>query len=435
MTEQENEKEIIALPVLPHETIRDAINRLGAKKKEDPEGRYRIIFDGVVINSWDRQNGPEAYEFYEQQLEIKKMHMTQKKEELDMASRILNPSDAEKAEIERIHSELTHPHGAFITAKRAYEKGQKPEVQMGGQTITLDSPAAFAKYQQHMWKDYDKAVLSAGGGYHAAAFRDRGERFLDLYEGMIPAMIAAEQVKLMQDTIWKTSKETHQVFRDPAFLRMVERGQFTLLGDEMVKAANGQENIFDKSIIAGIKKKSELQEIGMMFITKMGDSEGEMRGDGLAAASNITARIFRMAFVDEAVDAMKKTNTVYDQQYLSAVTDRDNMVTSMTGASDGPTQTMLRGVDVGRLAKMGPSDGAEIDTMKRQMQANLNAQNLDPVAKQSLQDRLDKLFSSTVNAMRLNNEKDAITYRVRELEEKDKRARDAIAEEKENKGK
>jgi len=436
----EEEIEVIEIKVLPNQTVEDVINNLGINKKHDPEKRFTATYNGVVLNSWQFKDGHDAFEYYEKELEMRKIHEADKQETLEMANRILNPSDEEKERIQRLYAELTDPNGKFISAKRAYENGEKPQVEIDGKTVILDSPAAFSKYQKHMYKAYDEAVLSTGGGHNAVALRARSEHFCDLYDGMIPAMIAAEQIKLMQDTIQKTSRETHQLFRDPAFLDMVSRSQFTLLGTEILKASNGQESVFDKNILAGIRNKSELTSIGNMFISMMGDAQGEMRSSGggseLAAASNIIARTFRIAFIDQATDALKVTSGQFEQQYTHNVTSRDEMISSFTGSSDSNARAVLSGVDIAALKRMGVPEGPQIDAMRQRMQDNLDAlKNINDIQRNSLQNKLDKLFANTVEALRLDTEKNAIVYRVKELEGKDHTARRALAEDKENGGK
>lgn len=434
--DMEQEEPVNPILVLPHETVEDAINKLGNARKRDPDSRYCVVYNGIELNSWDFTDGHQALEHYHSEIAAKKIQGSHKQEEMDTAKRVLNADDSEIAAFMEIRSNLFDPNGAYITAKRAYEKGEKPKVEMDGKTVVLDSKDAAARYQKHMFKDYDKAVEKIGGGMHAVAYRDRSERAWDLLEGIMPARIAAEQVKIMQDKIWKTDKTTHQLFRDPAFLNFVEAGKFTLLADEMLKIAAGEENVFDKKIVGQIRNKAEVSDIGKMFY-EFGDPDGEMRGKGMASAQNVIARVFRMAFVDQANEALKVTSGMLDQQYTHALNNRDSLVTSLIGSRDTNSQAIIRNVDISTLRTL--HDGAQIDAMQRKMQANLDAMHhLDPHQRQSLQDKIDGLFSSTVEALRIDYEKTGMTQRIRHLEELDKPARDAIADEKrlkEEKGK
>lgn len=58
---------ITQVSILSSDTIEDAINKLGTLKKQDPNGRYRAIFDGIELNSWEFKDGKQALEHYNKQ--------------------------------------------------------------------------------------------------------------------------------------------------------------------------------------------------------------------------------------------------------------------------------------------------------------------------------------------------------------------------------
>ena len=340
--------------------------------------------------------------------------------------RVLGISEADTRELSAKMATINDPNGEYIKNKRAYEANQKPEVEINGKMVTLDSTAAFAKYQKHVMADYESAVRSKVN-FPAVAFRDYGEKTGDRMDGVMGATMAGEQVKLMQDTVWKTSKETHQIFRDKEFVDMIEKSQWQKLADQFHAAATGQENVFDKDLLSKVTKKSELADIGNMFKNMLGDAGGEMRGEGFSVAQNIIARTFRMAFVDQITESLKATQGMLDQQQLQAFTARDDLVTALKGATDSATKAMINGCDVSQLQSFGFDDFGAIDAMQKKMQDNLNAQrSLNAVEKQALQDKLNKLFSSTVQNLKLRQETNDMTYRIRHLTDLDFSARNAV---------
>lgn len=58
---------IASVSVLPSDTIEDVINKLGALKKQNPQGHYHAIFNGIALNSWEFENGKQVLEYYNKQ--------------------------------------------------------------------------------------------------------------------------------------------------------------------------------------------------------------------------------------------------------------------------------------------------------------------------------------------------------------------------------
>lgn len=349
-------------------------------------------------------------------------------EYMGSAGRILGISDADKQEISRVKADLMKPDGLYIKTKRAYEAGEKPVVEVDGKMTKIDSAAAFHKFQEQMMKPYENAIKSKID-VHQVAYTDYGEKTGDRMDGILGAKMAGEQVKIMQDTVWKTNKETQQLFRDQEFVKMVEKSKWQELADQFQKASNGQENVFDKNLVAAANK-GQMRDIGNMFTNMLGDADGEMRGAGFATANNIIARTFRMAFVDQITDSLKTTAGMLDQQQQQAFTARDNLITQLKGAKDSATQAMLRGCDISALPNFAhddPAAGAAIERMQRNMQNNLEAQkHLDSITRDTLQKKIDNLFSNTLENLRLRNETNLMTYRIRQLTELDFQARNAV---------
>jgi len=342
--------------------------------------------------------------------------------------RVLGISDADKAVLASEMGKLRDPNGEYISAKRDYEAGKKPVVQIDGKAVTLDSNAAFAKFQKAQYKAYEDTIASKID-FNAVAFRDYGEKTGDRMDGVLGATMAGEQVKLMQDTIQKTSKESHQLFRDEKFVEMIQKSRWQDLADNFHAAADGRENQFDKNLLAGVTKKGELVEIGNMFKNMLGDANGEMRGEGFSVAQNVIARTFRMAFVDQITESLKATASMLDQQQLSAFTARDELIATLKGSSDSATRAMIGSLNISDLTTFSkdPKYHGEIERMQKKMQNNLEAQRgLSDMQRQSLQDKMEKLFSNTFENLRLREETDRMTYRIRELTELDFQARNAV---------
>jgi hypothetical protein len=400
------------------------------------ETMQRVETERKVIQEYERANGMArkadgTYMSQEDFVNSTAKRKGQLEEYQAMGMRILGISEKDREDLKRIKSELMDENGMYISVKRAYERGMK-EASFEGKTFDISSPAAFKEFQRDQMAIYERAVNTKTDKY-GIAFRDYGEKTGDRMDGIMGAMMAEEQVKLAQDVIWKTDKETHQVFRDKAFTEMVAKSDWQNLSDQFMRASRGEEHAFDKGIIGQVVNKDQLAQIGSMFRNMLGDADGEMRGSGFAVANNICARTFRMAFVDQITESLKVTGQMLDNKQVQHMKDRDDGMAELGAIMKNGLawqKEALKGVNVSGLDKLGFDQMNQIGEMQKraidQLEKSIKQNSVDNVAAQRMRDQVNNTFLATLNNLQMRQETNEMNWRIRELTELDFIARNMV---------
>jgi hypothetical protein len=405
------------------------------KRKEEVEVKRKVISEYHTAKGLATKEDGETFMSQDEFIASKAKRVNQLHEYLGNAQRVLGISEEAKQELTRIKNELTGEGSLYIDIKRKYENKENPIVEIGGRMVTIDGPEAFARFQKEQFKDYEHAVNSKVN-YAGVAFRDYGEKTGDRMDGILGATMASEQVKLMQDTIWKCDKNTHQLFCDPAFTDMMAGSKWMNLSDEFAKAARGEDCSFDKTKLAAITDKSQLTQLSNMFKDMVGDADGEMRGGGFSTANNIIARTFRMAFVDQITEALKATSTLLDQQQIQFMSQRDNGADELRAlVANGKTweKKVLKGLQINMFDKWQATDSAEYElqqteVLKRLEQARKdNPGEISSVEYDSLRSKILSTFAGMQGNFLKKRETDAMNWRIRQLSELDFIARNMVA--------
>jgi len=209
------------------------------------------------------------------------------------------------------------------------------------------------------------------------------------------------EFKNIQSFIQGLDNDTAQIFRDPAMIEMIKNSDWQTISTELAKASTGEKSVFGNSILSGITDKGVLQDIGEMIKTTSGNE--------------LAIDAFRSAMIDQIADGLEITRDLLEKEQSLATRGRDSVIYALTNTKDKHIKTMIAGIDFSTLEGFGNKDFKKIDTMHKQMQANLDALNLPPEIKESRQDYIDGLFKNTVDSIRFGMEVNRTSFEINDL--------------------
>lgn len=411
------------------------------KKEQDSVTKETVEKSQAAITKYERvkslvMEGDEiiSKDKYDKKVERREKQLT---EYIGGASRVLGIGPEAVKALNDLRGVLTDPNGEYVKVMKGYQKGGNAAetVMLNGKLTTIDTKEAFKAYQEQAYKPYTdgvEAAIAGSGGFSGVAFRDYGEKTSDRMDGILGATMAGEQIKLMQDTIWKTHRDSHQLFRDPAFIKMLEGSQWQEIAEQFDKASRGEECAFDHTLVSKAKKH-DLKDIGNMFKDMLGDAEGEMRGGGFSTASNIIARTFRTAFVDQINEALKATAGMYDQNQLRAIEQRGTgmrELNTLIQSGNAEVKSIFAGMESTIKTLDTSTDAKKMDAhqqeMLRRLDALIAAGKINNVDGADYRNKINGTFSATRENLYYRNETDLMTYRMRELTDLDFIARNMM---------
>jgi len=113
------------------------------------------------------------------------------------------------------------------------------------------------------------------------------------------------------------------------------------------------------------------------------------------------------------MDDLRGAAAITDTLQLHAFSERDCMISLLSGASDQATRAVVSGVDLSVLQSNKPEDRLRIDDVQARMQANLDGmQGLDTQERSAMQQRIDTLFQSTRDNLYLHDEGTELSSRM-----------------------
>jgi|GEM_PF-6076922 len=286
-------------------SVQSTDGELIARTNEAIKEYQKVI--GVTTN----KEGKELKDFADFQKDAEK-RLTFVMENTDVAKRVLNISDSKAKEIIEAQKLFTDPDSDFVRIKFAYENREKTATLADGLEVKIGDKNWFTQVQQQAYAPFEKIMSTIDTA--GVIYRDYNEKIGDRLDGTIPAVVAAEQIKLAQGMMEKISNSTGQLFRSAKVIELIRERKFQTLSSEFMKAYEGEANELDKEMLAAISKKSELHDLAEMFGEFYGDANGEMRGSGLACAQNMIARTFGMAMQDIVNEKLTITQNEFDQQ-------------------------------------------------------------------------------------------------------------------------
>lgn len=409
-------------------SIVDARQRVNndATKKEILEQHHETISSFQKVESLVRKDDGTLKTVQDLEADVAK-RKSQLDEYAGIAGRVLGINEQTQAVLNAAKAKIVDFDGHYQKALKAVQDKQEPYTMPDGTVIRTSGQ--LKPLQEATYAEYER-VVRANVDFGAAASRDYAEKVGDRLDGYKGGKMAAEQTKLMQETVKSSHRDTHQIFCDPEFVKLLESSRWAEIAAQLRKASNGEECVFDRQTVAAAKKH-ELMGFANMFNDMMGDADGEMRGGSFAVANNMIAKQLRIAFVDQIDKSLEATANLIDREQETAFRQRNEQIQNginKLSSGLGWEKDVYSSVNFQALDSLSFSDGAQITKMQKDMLAALeqsrrSGEIKDEYAYNNARRDIELMFSATIQNLSKRHEGNLMLWRRRELRELDYVAR------------
>lgn len=408
-------------------SIMDARQRINddTSKKEVLEQHHKTISSFQKVESLVRKDDGTLKTVQEVESEVAK-RKSQLDEYAGIAGRVLGISEQTQGVLNAAKAKIVDFDGEYQKALKSVQD-KKPYTMADGTVISNSSQ--LKPLQEATYAEYER-VVRANVDFGAAASRDYAEKVGDRLDGYKGGKMASEQTKLMQETVKSSHRDTHQIFCDPEFVKLLESSRWAEIAAQLRKASNGEECVFERQTVAAAKKH-ELMGFANMFNDMMGDADGEMRGGSFAVANNMIAKQLRIAFVDQIDKSLEATANLIDREQETAFRQRNEQIQNginKLSSGLGWEKDVYSSVNFQALDSLSFSDGAQITKMQKDMlsaleQSRRNGEIKDEYAYNNARRDIEQMFSATLQNLSKRHEGNLMLWRRRELREMDYVAR------------